>query len=218
MLINFTHLKKKYNMNIKGIIHVGAHYGEEFQEYLKNNIKIIHGFEPVKKNYKILNKNVKKLKGKIKIYPFALGNENKSEKKIFLSDNNEAQSSSFLKPLLHLDQHPEISFNESEVVKIRRLDNFKIKNSNFMSIDVQGFELEVLKGAKRTLKEIDYIYCEVNTAETYKKNPLIKDIDYYLKNYNFLRVETFFPYHRKFFFLPKKKLSWGDALYIKHFK
>ena len=204
-------------MNIKGIIHVGAHYGEEFKEYLKNNIKVIHGFEPVKKNYEILNKNVKKLNGNIKIYRLALGNKNQNKKKIFLSNNNEAQSSSLLQPLLHLDQHPEITFDQTEIVKLKRLDNFKITNSNFMSIDVQGFELEVLKGAKNTLKRIDYIYCEVNTAETYKKNPLIEDIDNYLKNYNFIRVETFFPYHRKFFFLPKKKLSWGDALYIKNY-
>jgi FkbM family methyltransferase len=205
-------------MNIKGIIHVGAHYGEEFKEYLKNNIKIIHGFEPVKKNYEILVENVKKLKGKIKIYPLALGNKNQSKKKIYLSNNNEAQSSSFLKPLLHLDQHPEITFDLSEIVKLKKLDDFKIKDSNYMSIDVQGFELEVLKGAKKTLRKIDYIYCEVNTAETYKKNPFIKDIDNYLKKYNFLRVETFFSDYKKFFFLPKKKLTWGDALYIKDYK
>jgi len=218
MLINFTVLKKKYKMNIKGIIHVGAHYGEEFQEYLKNKIKIIHGFEPVKKNYEILSKNIKTLKGKIKIYPYALGNKNQNKKKIFLSNNNDAQSSSFLKPLLHLIQHPEITFNESEIVKLKRLDFFKIKNSNFMSIDVQGYELEVLKGAKKTLEVIDYLYCEVNTAETYKNNPLIEDIDNYLKKYNFFRVETFFSYYKNFFLLPKKKLSWGDALYIKNFK
>jgi len=218
MLINFTNLKKKYDMNIKGIIHVGAHYGREFPEYLKNNIKIIHGFEPVKKNYKMLSKNVKKLKGQIKIYPFALGNQNKNKIEIFVSDNNEAQSSSFLKPLLHLDQFPEITFNKSEIVKIKRLDDFKIRNSNFMNIDVQGFELEVLRGAEKTLKEIDYVYCEINTAETYKKNPLIKDIDNYLKRYKFLRVETFFLNYKKFFFSFKKKLTWGDALYIKNFK
>lgn len=218
MLINFSGLKKKYNMNIKGIIHVGAHYGREFQEYLKNKVKIIHGFEPVKKNYEILGENVKKLSGKIKIYPFALGNKNQSKKEIFLSNNNEAQSSSFLKPLLHLNQHPEITFDKSEIVKIKRLDDFKIKDSNYMNIDVQGFELEVLKGSKKTLKKIDYIYCEINTAETYKNNPLVEDIDSYLKNYNFLRVETFFLHYKRFFFLPKKKCTWGDALYIKNFK
>ena len=29
MLLSFTALKRKYKMDIKGIIHVGGHYGEE---------------------------------------------------------------------------------------------------------------------------------------------------------------------------------------------
>jgi FkbM family methyltransferase len=213
MLLNFTELKKKYRMNIFGIIHVGAHHGEEFKEYLKNEVKIIHAFEPVKYNIKILTKKVKKLRANIKIYPFALGNK-KVKKKILLSENNDLQSSSFLKPGLHLIQHPEILFKRKEIVKVDKLDNLKIKDSNFMSIDVQGFELEVLKGSKKTLNKIDYIYCEVNNDQTYINNPLIKDIDNYLLKYNFKRVETFFSYYKKFFFL-KKYYSWGDALYIK---
>jgi len=217
MLINFTKIKKKYNMNITGIIHVGAHYGEEFKEYLHNNIKTIHAFEPLRDNLNILKKNIKKLKkrAKIKIYPFALGNKKVKKKAIFLSDNNELQSSSFLKPKLHLVQHPNITFKKKEFVNIDKLDNLKIKDSNFMSIDVQGFELEVLKGSKKTLNKVKYIYCEVNTGETYSKNPLISDIDKFLNKYNFKRVETFFPKYRKFFFF-KKNYSWGDALYIKY--
>jgi FkbM family methyltransferase len=215
MLINFTKLKKKYDMNIKGIIHVGAHYGEEFREYLENHVQIIHAFEPVMSNLKVLRKNIKKLKARIKIYPFALGSKKINKKVIFLSDNNELQSSSFLKPKLHLIQHPNISFKKKEIVKVNKLDNLNIKDSNYISIDVQGFELEVLKGSKKTLNRIDYIYCEVNTAETYSKNPLMIDIDKYLKKYNFKRVEIFFPTYKKYFFF-KKRYSWGDALYIKY--
>jgi len=216
MLLNFTKLKIKYKMNISGVIHVGAHYGEEFKEYLKNNVKIIHAFEPVRENIKILNENVKKLKGNIIIYPFALGNKKIKKKKIFLSENNELQSSSFLRPGLHLIQHPNILFKRKEFVKVDKLDNLDIKDSNFMSIDVQGFELEVLKGSKKTLNIVNYIYCEVNKDETYIHNPLISDIDKYLSRYNFKRVETFFPFYRKFFFSYKKYYSWGDALYIKY--
>ena len=215
MLINFTKLKKKYDMNITGIIHVGAHYGEEFREYLDNHVQIIHAFEPVMSNLKVLRKNIIKLKARIKIYPFALGSKKINKKAIFLSDNNELQSSSFLKPKLHLIQHPNISFKKKEIVKVNKLDNLNIKDSNYISIDVQGFELEVLKGSKKTLNRIDYIYCEVNTAETYSKNPLMIDIDKYLKKYNFKRVETFFPTYKKYFFF-KKHYSWGDALYIKY--
>jgi len=203
-------------MNISGIIHVGAHYGTEFREYLDNGVNIIHAFEPVKETLKVLKENVKKLKAKIKIYPFALGSKKIEKKAIFLSENNELQSSSLLKPKLHLIQHPNITFKKKEIVKVNTLDNLNIKDSNYISIDVQGFELEVLKGSKKTLKNIDYINCEVNTGETYSNNPLIVDIDKYLKKYNFKRVETFFPTYKKYFFSSKIIHSWGDALYIKY--
>ena len=34
MLLNFKELKSKYNMNISGIIHIGAHYGQEVYDYI----------------------------------------------------------------------------------------------------------------------------------------------------------------------------------------
>jgi len=39
MLLNLENLVKKYNLSIKGIIHIGAHFGEENNVYNKLNIK-----------------------------------------------------------------------------------------------------------------------------------------------------------------------------------
>jgi hypothetical protein len=41
MLISFTQLRKKYNMNISGIIHIGAHYGEEISEYIHKEWEMV---------------------------------------------------------------------------------------------------------------------------------------------------------------------------------
>lgn len=38
MLIPLDYIFKKYKMNIKGIIHIGAHLCEELNEYLKYDI------------------------------------------------------------------------------------------------------------------------------------------------------------------------------------
>ena len=54
MLISFTQLRKKYNMNISGIIHIGAHHGEEISEYIRNGIQDIILFEPLSSNFEIL--------------------------------------------------------------------------------------------------------------------------------------------------------------------
>ena len=39
MLITLIDLISKYNLTIKGIIHIGAHYGQEYSSYVENNIK-----------------------------------------------------------------------------------------------------------------------------------------------------------------------------------
>ena len=35
MLLNFDDLVNQYNMNITGVIHIGGHYGNEYDEYCK---------------------------------------------------------------------------------------------------------------------------------------------------------------------------------------
>ena len=59
MLISFTNLKKKYNMNINGIIHIGIHYGEEISEYINNGIQNIIAFEPLLNNFEVFEKKMK---------------------------------------------------------------------------------------------------------------------------------------------------------------
>ena len=62
MLISFTNLNRKYNMDIKGIIHVGAHYGEEIQEYVDNGTQNITVFEPLSMNFNILQERLSNIK------------------------------------------------------------------------------------------------------------------------------------------------------------
>jgi len=75
---------------------------------------------------------------------------------------------------------------------------------NFMNIDIQGAELLALKGSKCLLEHMDYLYLEVNEEHLYKNCPLISDIDLFVKQFGFERVET-----------SMTKWKWGDAFYIK---
>jgi FkbM family methyltransferase len=203
MILEFEDLVKKYNMNISGVIHIGAHYGEEVSNYVNLGIKDIVLFEPLEKNFEVLKNNVSELNANITGYCVALGNKNQNVN-MFLSSNN-LESSSVLKPKIHLDLHPEVVFSGEEMVEMKRLDDFSFNNYNFINLDVQGYEMEVLKGAEKTLEYVDYLYCEVNRNEVYEGNAYIEEIDNYLSNYNMRRVETSWWYDG----------PWGDALYIK---
>jgi len=204
MLISFTNLHNKYKLNIKGIVHIGAHYGEEIQEYVDNGIQKITVFEPLSKNFEILSQRLQNVNADIEGYQVALGSK-KGTATMYLS-SNEAQSSSILKPKQHLELHPDVLFDGMEEVEVSLLDDYDIGDANFINIDVQGYELEVFKGGKKTLENIDYIYCEVNRDEVYEGAPMVEELDEFLGTYGFERVETHWP---------ETYYTWGDALYIK---
>jgi FkbM family methyltransferase len=204
MLLDFDNLYKKYNFDIKGIIHIGAHYGTEYTYYEKHNIKKILFFEPQSHVFRILQEN---LKGKnVKLVNKALGNDNK-QVSMYVESANNSQSSSILRPQKHLQQYPWIQFNRMIVVDMIKLDDYlgDSKTYNFINIDVQGYELEVFKGASKILNNIDYIISEVNFDEVYKGCARVEQLDEFLGTYGFERVET-----------NPAGISWGDSLYIKY--
>ena len=202
MLLSFTALKRKYKMDIKGIIHVGGHYGEEISEYVDNGIQDILIFEPIGENFDVLSERVQDLNANIAGYQVALGSE-RGEFTMYVSDN-EKQSSSLLKPKVHLTHHPHVKFPSTETVEVHLLDDYDCDTCNFINMDVQGFELEVLKGGKKTLEHVDYVYCEVNRDEVYENNAFVEELDEFLGEYGMKRVETDWAGE-----------IWGDALYIR---
>jgi FkbM family methyltransferase len=204
MIIEIKYLLDKYNINIKGIIHIGGHYGQEYDTYKQFNIPIIF-FEPLSNNYRILRDKVKN-DSNVQTFQCALGNENR---KIVMNVEtaNKSQSSSILKPKKHLEQYPHITFDFTEEVHMFRLDDIDIENKhyNFINIDVQGYELEVLKGSTEILKTIDYIMSEVNNDEVYENCAKVEELDIFLNQFGFERVETNWAGG-----------IWGDAFYIKN--
>lgn len=203
MLMNFENLISKYKLNIKGVLHIGANSGEEYPDYLRNRIYNMIFFEPLINSYNKLLNNIQ-IGETVKAYNIAIGNMS-GETEIYISSNGGA-SSSVLEPLQHKLQYPQITFNGKEKVKIEKIDNIEFNRDmfNMMNIDVQGYELEVLKGSIDTLKHIDYIMSEINKVYLYKNCVLESELDSFLFNFGFIRVETYWAGG-----------TWGDALYIK---
>ena len=106
---------------MRGVIKVGAHYGEGFDKYegVKNFIFI----EPVKSNYDVLIKNLPK-SDNIKTFQMALGNRTGTAK-MFTEQANKGQSCSIMQPTNHLLEYPDIPFNSEEYVLIDKLDNLE---------------------------------------------------------------------------------------------
>ena len=202
MLLDLTKISKKYGLNINGVLHIGAHYGQENKVYEELQIENRIFFEPLSNNFKKLSENVDP---KFTLINKALGDFN-GEVEMYVEKENSGQSSSVLKPSLHLVQYPHITFQDKERVEIARLDDieFDRESFNFINIDVQGYELEVFKGASETLKSVDYIMTELNIEELYEGCARHTDVDLFLAGYGFKLVETDWA-----------GFTWGDGFFIK---
>ena len=95
MIFNFTELQSKYSLDIKGIIHIGGHYGEEYELYKPLDIPILF-FEPLSNNFNILQHNIQG-NNNVRAFQCALGNDNKKTE-MWVETANQGQSSSILKP------------------------------------------------------------------------------------------------------------------------
>jgi FkbM family methyltransferase len=201
MLLDLISLSKKYNMNINGVIHVGAHFGEEHTTYKKLNVEKVVYFEPVKKTFDKLKESVTDAE----LFNYALGYENKFIE-MYVEEKDLFGCSSILQPSSNYDN---VSFSSNETVEMRTLDSFNFSGYNFLNIDVQGYELEVLKGSSETLKNVDYIICEINKETPLKKMDYIgasnvNDVISFLNQFGFKLVEENWA-----------GVSWGDGLFIK---
>lgn len=201
MIVGFDSYKDNYDFTgVKGVIHVGAHYGQEYGGYISTFGPHIltHWFEPLPSAFPVLKEAIGDKPG-VSTYFCALGPE-EGKVKIWEDSGNEGQSSSLMKPKDHLAQWPHITFEESTEVDVKKLDSFGINDSNVLVLDVQGYELEVLKGAKETLSSVDHIFCEVNSKEMYEGCPSLLDIDWFLQDQGFVLSEQWWTDN-----------NWGDA-------
>ena len=206
MLIPFSEITKKYNMNIHGILHIGAHNCEEldtYRNYGLQNDKIIW----VEANPELVKQNLDIDSSRI-IKNFICCDTDIGTTTLNIANNG--QSSSILEFGTHEKSYPHIKYNNFVTVKNCRIDtmyrkyNIPLDFANFLNIDIQGAELLALKGMGHILNNFDYAYLEVNSDYVYKNCALIGEIDEYLVKYNFIRAETKWT-----------EQKWGDALYIK---
>ena len=203
MLLNLNSIVNKYNMKISGVLHIGAHFGEENGVYNDLGIQKRIFFEPLSSNFRVLKNNIGE---NYTLMNIALGNENKKIS-MNVETANGGQSSSILRPVLHLTQYPHIKFETTEEVEMKRLDdlNLDLSEFNFINIDVQGYELEVFKGAEKTLHNIDYIMSEINRDEVYQNCARIEQLIDFLSPYGFELVEQTWDGG-----------TWGDGFFIKN--
>jgi FkbM family methyltransferase len=152
--------------------------------------KKIYSFEPIEE---MIDKQKKFFKKRQNIFFYNLALGSSSSYKEFLMTNR-VDSSSFLEISQNQNKSKNYIVKEKRKIKINTLDNIfrneVLCHPVLIKMDVQGYELEVLKGANDILKKIDYILLEVSKNEMYKHQPTEEIIINYLKGINFQIFKT----------------------------
>ena len=174
-----THCKVR-NIKFKTILDIGAWCGTwslAMQKYAEN----IFCYEPNKTHFACLEKNLAPFCN-ISLYNCAIGNE---EGFVKLTEETATQNTRVIQ--------------EKGDTKICTIDSLNLDNIDLIKIDVEGFEMEVLKGATETIKNVQYIMIELNNnTKRYGSSNL--EIEKYLPKLGFRTLIKIWPdvvYRRK---------------------
>jgi FkbM family methyltransferase len=168
-----------------GLIHVGAWHG---LEYLNHEGSLLL-FEPQGDAFRRLEANLGGSEH-VKLFNVALGSKG-GVAEMHKADPD--HSSSLLAPIEARDR---TTFNgETETVRVMTLDVVMRSQAlvglyDQLVVDTQGYELEVLKGARETLKDVKRIECEIHNPDVYPGAGSLEEIDDYLLPLGFVRVSV----------------------------
>lgn len=202
------------------LIDVGSAKGLPSRWAKIKSLIFVYGFEPdeVARN-KLKQNNILEAGGNIDS-PFALSDK---KEKIELNILKKPSHSSVLEPNnsfinLYPKRHPEgFELDYQVAVDATDLDSLEFKAKDFMKIDVQGYEINVLKGSETSLRQMLGLEVEIEFAELYKDQCSFQEIKEFLadNDFEFIDFTSFTRWERD---SSKNSLGssiGGDALFLR---
>lgn len=168
-------IKKISQLDIKNCIDIGANIGNYSIELLENNLKVI-AFEPLQ----LCSKNLLSVKNenlsRFSFYEMGLSDENKFE---FINvDINNSELSSLENSLSEFHHMYKKEIKKFRV-RLEKLDNYinnkEFQNIDFIKIDTEGHELNVIKGGLNFIKKnkVKIIQIEYNIHNLINRQNLL---------------------------------------------
>lgn len=209
----FTQLKELHTSSTCTIFDVGAYDGRISKEFFKIFPKaVIHAFEPFPESYSKL-KDFQSHQTSLVINQCAVS-DSKGTKSLYV--NSFAPTNSLYQPNQVNEYHDALMKTQSKIdVSVTTLDEYCLEQGiasiDILKMDIQGGELDALRGASKLLetKSIKYIYVEVEFVEMYKQQPLFIDIAVFLKNQGFSLYNLYHNVNDS-----TGQIMWADALFV----
>ena len=163
-LKEFLNWRQLRNKKFNTVLDIGAWCGTWSAE-LAPYCKKIYAIEPYKIHFECLTKNLSSFNN-IELLDYAVGD---TEINVSMTDDNFTQAR-------RIDSIGDIP--------VKTVDSFHFGNVDLIKIDVEGFEMNVLRGAKNTLKTCNFLMIELNNNSK-KYNSNNTEIEKYIKELGF---------------------------------
>ena len=152
-------------------IDIGAHVGFWLRDMCKQ-FKHVYAFEPIEEVRQCLALNVGA--ENYSTYSFGLGAKNDNLKVNY----NPAETG-----------NTHASKDGNQTITIRKLDDMNLPKIDYIKVDTEGFEIEVLKGGEKMIKEYKpFVHVEVKGKILLKQGLSSDDVDEYLKSIDYKEV------------------------------
>lgn len=175
------YFKDSWLQRLTNIVHVGANVGQECAKYARNDLGVLW-IEPIPSVFEKLKSNIAPYPKQIACRALVIDQPGKTVS--FNLASNDGQSSSIFELSEHKEIWPDISFTGSIDMVSQTLDEILLadpRRYDGLSIDTQGSELLILKGASGALSGFKYIKTEAANFEMYKGAACEADLVSYLR-------------------------------------
>lgn len=189
------------------IVEAGAHIG---RDTLKMSTlwpdAHIYAFEPVPELFAQLKERTA---AQPNVHAFNLAlSDTRGTATLHVSSGASTAASSLLEPLEYVKERPNVLFHLI-TVPTTTLDAWafaeRLDRIDFLWLDMQGYELKVLKASPTILATVKAILIEASLTERFKENPLYDEIRTWLEAQGFRAIKQDIPKHHKIniFFIRK---------------
>jgi len=189
--VEIKNILNEINIHNPTIVDGGAHEGQTIKKmkgYFSDSE--IYAFEAIPE---LANKLKITEQTKVRVFSNALGEE---EKKINFRINSNTATSSILAPDLVDKYHPGLAeLCEEIAVDCVSLDDLlvreEIKQPDVIKLDLQGYELNALKGSKQVLVNCKVVLTEIEFVPLYKNQPLFEDVAMFMRQNDYMLYNLF---------------------------
>jgi FkbM family methyltransferase len=181
------YVKKEFLRESGSVMHIGAHYGQEryFYDQLGLRVLWIEGDPEI---YEVLSHNIAKFELQSSKCAL-LGDKNVDHIDFNLTNNNGMSSSIYT--LNSEGDFAGLHITGTKNLPLARLSDILVNTTETYSywvLDVQGAELQVLKGSGIYLDQCKFLELEISTWEVYLGQPLFKEIEEWLMGQGFFAI------------------------------